>query len=75
MSELTPRQAEILEFIQEFAEEEGCPPTRAEIAEAFGFRSANAAEDILDSHAAELSVHLIDGVLAGMARRNRGAQR
>ena len=44
---LTARQAEILELIRSFILEEGCPPTRAEIAETLGFRSANAAEDHL----------------------------
>ena len=44
---LTPRQAEILQLIRDSIEIEGRPPTRAEIARAFGFRSANAAEDHL----------------------------
>ncbi len=44
---LTPRQAEILQLIRDSIEVEGRPPTRAEIARAFGFRSANAAEDHL----------------------------
>jgi len=47
MSSLTPRQAEILDWIRDFIAEYGTPPTRAEIAEAFGFRSPNAAEDHL----------------------------
>jgi repressor LexA len=47
MSDLTPRQQQILEFIQQCIAESGMPPTRAEIAEALGFRSANAAEEHL----------------------------
>ena len=47
MAELTSRQSEILAFIQGFIEESGMPPTRAEIARALGFRSANAAEEHL----------------------------
>lgn len=47
MSELTPRQREILQLIQESVAESGMPPTRAEIAEAFGFKSPNAAEEHL----------------------------
>jgi SOS-response transcriptional repressor LexA len=35
---LTARQAEILELIRSYIAEEGCPPTRAEIAETLGFR-------------------------------------
>lgn len=44
---LTPRQLQILELIQRRLGETGFPPTRAEIAAAFGFRSANAAEEHL----------------------------
>lgn len=47
MSDLTPRQQQILEFIRQCIAENGMPPTRAEIAEALGFRSANAAEEHL----------------------------
>ena len=42
---LTPRQQEILDFIRHTLEALGAPPTRAEIASAFGFASPNAAED------------------------------
>jgi repressor LexA len=41
---LTPRQQEILQLIRDAVSERGSPPTRAEIAQAFGFRSPNAAE-------------------------------
>jgi repressor LexA len=37
----------VLHFIQESLAEHGLPPTRAEIAEALGFKSANAAEEHL----------------------------
>ena len=47
MRQLTPRQAQILEMIQEFIAETGMPPTRADIANALGFKSANAAEEHL----------------------------
>ena len=47
MRPLTARQAEILALIQDFIERSGFPPTRAEIAEQLGFRSANAAEEHL----------------------------
>lgn len=47
LEKLTPRQSEILEVIKASIKETGFPPTRAEIAETFGFRSANAAEDHL----------------------------
>lgn len=47
LEKLTARQLEILEVIKASVKETGFPPTRAEIAETFGFRSANAAEDHL----------------------------
>jgi len=47
MEDLTPRQRQILKLIQERVSESGMPPTRAEIADAFGFKSPNAAEEHL----------------------------
>src|SRR5512137_922940 len=47
MDNLTPRQRQVLRFIQDALAEHGMPPTRAEIAGALGFKSANAAEEHL----------------------------
>ncbi len=47
MRQLTPRQKEILELIQDFINEYGMPPTRADIARELGFKSPNAAEEHL----------------------------
>ncbi len=44
---LTKRQGEIFDFILESMAANGAPPTRIEIADHFGFRSPNAAEDHL----------------------------
>jgi repressor LexA len=44
MEPLTPRQAKILQLVQDAIEANGCPPTRAEICRAMGFSSPNAAE-------------------------------
>jgi len=46
-SPLTARQREILDFIRNNLEVFSVPPTRAEIASAFGFASPNAAEEHL----------------------------
>src|SRR5437868_13832412 len=46
-STLTPRQRQILKLIQDSIRQNGMPPTRAEIAQALGFRSPNAAEEHL----------------------------
>lgn len=45
--DLTPRQAEILDFLRRHRDAQGLPPTRAEIVSHFGFRSPTAAEDHL----------------------------
>ena len=47
MHSLTSRQGEVLFLIQRVIRETGMKPTRAEIAEQLGFRSANAAEEHL----------------------------
>lgn len=36
---LTQRQAQVLEFIEEFTSSQGYPPTVREVASHFGFRS------------------------------------
>jgi repressor LexA len=46
MAQLTPRQAEILEFIQRAVRQEGYPPSQRDIAVHFGF-AQNAARDHL----------------------------
>jgi len=66
MSELTPRQAEILDLIRASIAERGSPPTRAEIAEAFGFRSANAAEEHLKALARKGVIELLPGFSRGI---------
>ena len=47
--DLTPRQRDVLEVIERALARDGYPPTRAEIAQALGFRSANAAQEHLQS--------------------------
>lgn len=44
MDDLTERQQEILAFIREHSEQNGMPPSRAEISAAFGFQSRYAAQ-------------------------------
>ncbi len=46
-NELTPRQAEILSFIQRCLRESGSPPTQDDIAQEFGFSSSTAAREHL----------------------------
>ena len=66
MLTLTARQQQILDFIREFIQAEGYPPTRAEIARALGFRSANAAEDHLKALARKGAIELQGGASRGI---------
>lgn len=66
MADLTPRQSEILELIQQVIEERGAPPTRAEIARALGFKSANAAETHLRALAKKGMIELLPGAARGI---------
>lgn len=66
MDKLTVRQQEILDFIKHHLQETGSPPTRTEIAEAFGFRSPNAAEDHLKALERKGAVELFRGSSRGI---------
>ena len=70
MKELTPRQQQVLELLRSFIEERGMPPTRAEIAKALGFRSANAAEDHLRALERKGVIDLCRGTSRGIRLRD-----
>lgn len=70
MEHLTPRQAQILNMIQEFIAESGMPPTRAEIARELGFKSANAAEDHLRALQRKGVLELVPGTSRGIQLRD-----
>ncbi|HSO82005.1 transcriptional repressor LexA [Thiocapsa sp.] len=65
-TDLTLRQRQILELIRSHIHETGVPPTRAEIARTFGFRSANAAEDHLRALARHGAIELTRGRSRGI---------
>ena len=64
--ELTPRQRQILDFIVERMRVSGAPPTRVEIAAAFGFRSANAAEEHLRALTRKGAIEMAPGRSRGI---------
>lgn len=66
MRALTPRQKQILEMIQDFMDETGMPPTRAEIARQLGFKSANAAEEHLRALQKKGVLELLPGASRGI---------
>jgi len=70
MRELTPRQSQILDMIQEFIAETGMPPTRAEIARELGFKSANAAEEHLRALQKKGVLELVPGASRGIQLRD-----
>ncbi len=70
MDELTARQAEVLQLIADFLQGTGFPPTRAEIAQQLGFRSANAAEEHLRALERKGFIEMLPGASRGIRLRN-----
>ena len=69
MDELTARQAEVLQLIVDFLQTTGFPPTRAEIAQQLGFRSANAAEEHLRALERKGYIEMLPGASRGIRLR------
>ena len=65
-AKLTARQQQILELIQSAIARTGAPPTRAEIANTLGFKSANAAEEHLQALARKGAIELVSGTSRGI---------
>ena len=66
MLKLTPRQEQILNLIRDAIENTGFPPTRAEIANELGFKSANAAEEHLQALARKGAIEISPGTSRGI---------
>jgi repressor LexA len=63
---LTSRQQQIFDLIKENINDTGMPPTRAEIATFFGFKSANAAEEHLKALAKKGYIEMLPGTSRGI---------
>ncbi len=63
---LTNRQQQIYDLIKDKIKETGMPPTRAEIAKFFGFKSANAAEEHLKALAKKGYIEMLAGTSRGI---------
>ncbi len=63
---LTKRQQQIYDLIKDKIKETGMPPTRAEIAKFFGFKSANAAEEHLKALAKKGYIEMLAGTSRGI---------
>ncbi|KZW99244.1 transcriptional repressor LexA [Pseudoalteromonas luteoviolacea] len=66
MRPLTKRQEQVFALIKVFIKDTGMPPTRAEIAESLGFRSANAAEEHLKALAKKGVIEMVPGASRGI---------
>ncbi len=69
---LTARQAQILALIRTEIERSGMPPTRAEIATALAFRSANAAEEHLRALERKGLIEIRQGTARGLRLTEAG---
>ena len=75
MLKLTARQEQILELIRDAIQNTGFPPTRAEIANELGFRSANAAEEHLQALARKGAIDIAPGTSRGIRLRDMHVDR
>ena len=66
MIKLTARQEQILNLIKDAIDNTGFPPTRAEIANELGFKSANAAEEHLQALARKGAIEIAAGTSRGI---------
>ncbi|WP_440530456.1 hypothetical protein [Serratia nevei] len=66
MNGLTLKQGRVLNFIKQFIAENGCPPTRVEIAEGFGWKSPNAVEIHLRGLCTKGAIIIKPGVSRGI---------
>jgi len=65
-AKLTERQQQVLNLIKENLISSGMPPTRNEIANALGFKSANAAEQHLKALAKKGAIEMLPGASRGI---------
>ncbi|MEI6894012.1 MAG: transcriptional repressor LexA [Colwellia sp.] len=63
---MTNRQQQIYDLIKDNIQETGMPPTRAEIATFFGFKSANSAEEHLKALAKKGYIEMLAGTSRGI---------
>lgn len=66
MPSLSPKQLEILAFIQRFLEQHGMPPTRGEIAEGMGLKNRQGIDQHLKALAGKGAIELTPGISRGI---------
>lgn len=73
-TELTDRQQEVLKFIRDCIAADGLPPTRAEIAQALGFNSPNAAEQHVKALVNKGMLSWVPGASRGLRLTDHAAE-
>ncbi len=63
---LTAKQQQVYDLIKSHMENTGCPPTRKEIAQILGYKSANAAEEHIKALARKGALEIIEGASRGI---------
>ena len=66
MQALTQRQQQILDWIRQFIDQSGMPPTRADLSKAMGFKSPNAAEEHLRTLQRKGAIEMLPGASRGI---------
>jgi repressor LexA len=66
VTSLSPKQLEVLAFIQRFTQEHAFPPTRGEIAAGLGLRNRQGVDQHLRALAAKGAIELIPGISRGI---------
>lgn len=66
MNGMTARQQQIFDLVRDHIQTTGYPPTRAEIAEHFGYRSVNAAEQHLKALEKKGMIEIVKGTSRGI---------
>jgi repressor LexA len=66
MPELSPKQREVLTFIQRFMESDGLPPTRGEIASGLKLKNRQGIDQHLRALAAKGAIELVPGIARGI---------
>jgi repressor LexA len=73
MPGLSPKQLEVLAFIRRFAQAQGLPPTRGEIAEGLGLKNRQGIDQHLRALEAKGAIELLPGISRGIRVREDSA--
>jgi repressor LexA len=73
MLELSPKQLEVLAFIQRFTQEHGLPPTRGEIASGLGLKNRQGIDQHLRALESKGAIELVPGISRGIRVRSEGS--